>query len=256
MFAQIIELKNKEDTSCNVTDLIEFYISSLRNNGQILLEYQLVKRNSGYSIYVTTPKADSLEERFDSKYVKQYRQELDKYFTVTVTQMGLNAYSQEYCSCTARTTVEMQTYFSDIDSCLTCCTCGKPIALYELPHFDGQDDHYHIVGWQNVYKSAHKLWLDSLSDRFTGNQLVNVNSVLNRQGRKIANEISSKTGYKVYYNIFDDLTNKVKFVKVNDRHIRLCPCCGKQMQYVKFCKDYEKYVCEDCSLSSDLPNEE
>lgn len=256
MFAQIIEFKSKDDITIDAEGVINLYINALRSSGQILREFQLVKSSSGYSLYVTTPKADSLNERFDSKYVKQYREELDKFFTITVTQIGLDTRSQEYCSCTTRTAIEMQTHAYDLDSCLICCTCGKPIALYELPYLDGQDDHYHIVGWQNVYRSTHKLWLESLSDRFTGNQLVNINSVLNRQGRKIANEIRSKTGYKVYYNIFDDLTKKVKFVKMDDRHIRLCPCCGDPMKYVKFCEDYEVFVCENCSLSSDLPIEE
>ena len=255
MYAQIIELKNKDKTTEYVDGLIDAFIGSLRSNGQILREFQVVKGENGYSLYVTTPKTDSLNERYDSKYVKQYREELDKYFTVTLTPIGKNTKSQEYCSCTNRTAIEMKTNAYDVDSCLICCNCGKPIALYELPYLDKQYDHYRIVGWQNVYRSTDKLWLDCLSDRFTGNQLVNVNSVLNRQGRKIANEISKKTGVKVYYNIFDQVPNKSAYVEVNDRTVRLCPCCGKPMQYVKFCDNYQICVCDDCSLSSDLPNE-
>lgn len=95
-----------------------------------------------------------------------------------------------------------------------------------------------------------------MSDRFTGNQLVNINSALNKEGRRIANEIGKKAGIKVYYNVFDDLTKKVRYVKLNDKLVRLCPCCDYPMRYVKNCDDYEIYVCDDCMLSSDLPNEE
>ena len=256
MFAQIIELKNKENTAVDVENIIACYIVSLRNNGQILLEWSLVKVDGGYNIYVSTPKEDSLSGLHDSIYVKKYRQELDQYFDIYVKKIGLNAYSREYCSCTHRTAMEMQTYFEDIDSVFTCCACGKPVALYELPYLDKQDDHYAVVNWQGIFCATDKLWLDSLSDRFTGNQLVNVNSELSKRGREIADEIGKKAGLKVYYNVFDDFTKKVKFVKVNDRKVRLCPGCGKPMQYAKFCDNYKEiFVCEDCLLSSDLPNE-
>ncbi len=146
----------------------------------------------------------------------------------------------------------MQTYANDIDSVFTCCTCGKPIPLYELPYLDKQSDHWHIVNWQSTYSATDTLWLDSLSDRFTGNQLTNVHSALNKIGKSIAEEISEKTGYKCYYNIFDDLTKKVKFVENNGETLRLCPHCEKPMKNIKFSEDYERFVCEDCKLSSDL----
>lgn len=257
MYAKVIELKILENADENELEhQIYAFVGSLKNNGQILREYQVVKIDGGYALYVTTPKEDSLNEEFDSIYVKKYRAELKKYFAVTVTEIGLNTLSEEYCSCTTRTAMEMETYDCDIDSVFICCTCGKPIALYELPYIDGQDEHYSIISWQNAYSSTDRLWLECLSDRFTGNQLVNVNSALNKEGRRIANEIGRKTGIKVYYNVFDDLTKKVKFVKENGRHIRLCPCCGNPMKYVKNCDDYEIFVCDDCMLSSDLPNEE
>lgn len=149
MFAQIIELKilvNIDEH--DLDDKIYGFIGSLQNNGQILREFQIIKADGGYSLYVSMPKEDSLSVEFDSIYVKKYREELEKYFSVTVAQIGLNAKSQEYCSCTNRTAIEMQTYANDIDSVFTCCTCGKPIALYELPYIDGQDEHYSIISWQ------------------------------------------------------------------------------------------------------------
>lgn len=256
MFAQIIELKTAESASENeLEDKINSFICGLKNNGQILNDYLVIKKPDGYSLYVTTPKSDSLNGCFDSVYVKKFREELEKFFSITVEQIGVNARSQEYCSCTTRTAIEMQTYATDIDSVFTCCTCGKPIALYELPYLDRQDDHWWIVNWQNAYGDMDGLWLDSINDRFTGNQLVNVNSALNKAGIEIADQIKQKTGLKAYYNVFDDLTKKVKFVKVNDKLVRLCPRCGNPMQYVKFGEDYERYVCEDCMLSSDLPKE-
>ncbi len=225
------------------------------NNGQILSESLLIQNDGIYSLYVTTPKCDSLDHCFDSIYARRDRDTLDKICTVTVRRIGTNADSQEYCSCQKRTLIEMQTFANDIDSVFTCCACGKPIALYELPYLDRQDDHWYIVNWQNTYRAVDTLWLDSLSDRFTGNQLVNANSVLNKNGRKIAAEIGQKVAAKVYYHIFDDFTKKVKFEKINGKNVRLCPDCGKVMKYVKFGDNYERFICDDCALSSDLSNE-
>lgn len=257
MYAQVIELKILENVDeKDLDEKIYQFVCSLKNNGQILREYQVVKIDGGYSLYVTTPKENSLSEQFDSIYVKRDREELKKYFAVSVTQIGLNVLSEEYCSCTTRTVMEMETYDCDIDSVFICCICGKPIALYELPYIDEQTDHYHIVNWQNTYSATDTLWLDSLSNRFTGNQLVNVNSALNKEGRRIANEMGKKSGIRVYYNVFDDMTKKVRYVRLDDKYIRLCPCCDHPMRYVKIRDDYEIYVCDDCMLSSELPIEE
>ncbi|MCM1042587.1 MAG: DUF2310 family Zn-ribbon-containing protein [Corallococcus sp.] len=151
----------------------------MKNNGQILSEPITVKNKRIYEIYVAVPKCDSLASCYDSVYVKCDRDLLEKYFEINVRQIGINADSQEYCSCKKRTAMEMQTFANDIDSVFTCCHCGKPVALYELPHLDKQEDHWAIVNWQNTYGATDTLWLDSLSDRFTGNQLVNISSTLN-----------------------------------------------------------------------------
>lgn len=254
MQVQIIEFKffNKSD-EININDLIQHFICCIKSNGQILSESLLVQNDGIYMLYVTTPKCNSLDKQFDSIYVQQDKEKLNQFCTITTKHIGTNVDSQEYCSCSKRTIIEMQTFADDIDSVFTCCTCGKPIALYELPYLDQQDDHCHIMNWQKNYRAVDTLWFDSLSDRFTGNQLVNVNSALNKNGRAIADEISQKVEAKIYYNIFDDFTKKVKFEKINDKFIRLCPSCGKLMKYIKFCNDYERCVCDDCSLSCEMP---
>lgn len=254
MFVQIIEFTNLENISQNdAEEMIFFFVGSLKHNGQII-SHLLVKSNNAYMLYVTTPKSDSLDQIFDSIHVKSNRDKLTRYFSIKQSKIGINADSQEYCSCETRSAIEMQTHAYDIDSVFTCCACGKPIPLYELPYLDNQSDHWYIVNWQGTYRATDILWLDSLNDRFTGNQLTNVNSTLNKIGINIAKEISEKTGYKCFYKVAD-LTKKVKFVQINDETVRPCPHCDKPMKYVKFCEGYERFVCEDCKLSSDLPKE-
>lgn len=257
MQVQAIEFKVTDNsTGADIEELIQYFIGALKNNGQILSGWILVKNNGNYMLYATTPKSDSLDKRFDSIYGQRRREELSRVCSFSFSRIGTNADSQEYCSCGKRTAIEMQTFSGDIDSVFTCCDCGKPIALYELPYLDRENEHYWILNWQDVFGSVDELWLDSLSDRFTGNQLVNVNSALNKMGRAIAEAIGKKADLKVYYNIFDDLTKKVKFEKVDGKYLRVCPGCGKTMKFVKFTDDYERAVCDDCSLSSNIPDED
>lgn len=257
MFVQKIMLRRiNNDIENDIEEIIANFICSLKNNGQILRDHITVRNNQEYDIYVTAPKCNSLEKRYDSIYVKRDRDLLSKYFTINICQIGTDIDSQEYCSCEKRTAIEMQTFANDIDSVFTCCSCGKPIALYELPYIEKQDDHWCMVNWQHTFGATDELWLYCLSDRFTGNQLTNVNSALNKSGREIAEKISQKTGLKFYYNVFDDLTKKVKFTKVNGKAVRICPSCGKAMNYVKFGNYYERYICNDCNLSSDLPKDD
>lgn len=256
MTAQVIDfIPNENSADVDFVELIGQYVCSLRNNGQILLENSFIKDGDKYSLYVTTPKPDSLDERFGSVYVKRDRAELDNYCTVTVRRIGQNVYSDEYCTCDTRSAMEMETYDVDIDSVFICCDCGKPIALYELPYLDGQNDHYPIVNWQNVYRATDTLWMDSLSDKFTGNQLANPNSRLNKLGKKIAAAMSRKTGTKIYLHIVHDVPGRVQYDTIDGQIIRLCPGCGEPMEYVEQCSDYEIFVCDDCLLSSDLPDD-
>lgn len=256
MFVQIIELRQKSDAPVpNGKTLANRFLYSLENNGQILTQQICVEKEHGYDLIVTTPKRDSLESRYDSIHAKRDRELLEEHFSICVREVGRSAFGLEYCECTARRAMEMQTFEGDEDSAFTCCSCGNPIALYELPYLNMQDDHWAIVNWQNSFRATDTLWLNSLSDRFTGNQLVKPTSALNRHGREIAEEISAKTKTKVYYNIFDDLTKKVEFTEVNGKFLRVCPSCGKTMAYIKFCDDYERSVCDECGLSSEIPKD-
>ena len=146
----------------------------------------------------------------------------------------------------------MQTFYGDIDIAFTFLSCCNLIALYDLPYLHNQKEHYHFVNWQNLYRATDILWLNSLSDRFTGNQLVNPHSALNTIGRDIAKEMEQNSGIPCYYNVFDDLTKRVKFAKSGGKTVRICPSCGNAMNLVEFCDNYRRYVCEECKLSSDV----
>ena len=145
--------------------------------------------------------------------------------------------------------MEMQTFRFDIDSVFTCCDCGKPVVLYELPYLEKREDHNDIQLWQDNYAAMDMLWLNCLCDRYTGNQRVKLDSALNKQGIEIAEYMSKQLGYPVYYHLECDYGKSIKAEKVGDQQIHICPKCGKLMKRVRFSEDHERDICEECKLS-------
>ena len=251
MYFTKIELSPKKTSASydEVKDLIWYFLCSLERNGQILKDYKLIQCEN-YILYVTLPKQDSFDEKYDGIYVKQHRQKINELYECILTPLGKNMESSPYCECRQRTAMEMQTFTLDIDSVFICCDCGKPIVYYELPFpAEREEDHYLTCCWQENYASMDKIWMNCLCDRYTGNQRVKLDSALNKQGIKIAEYMSKQLGYPVYYHLACDYGKSIKAEQVGDQQIHFCPKCGKLMKRVRFSENYEIDICEDCMLS-------
>ena len=252
MYYKIIELLPKEHgiSYDEVKDLIWHFLFALECSGQILKTYRVIQEKN-LSLHVTTPKEDSLSECYDSIYVKGDREKMLSLFEIRTRDCGIDLGSQEYCSCKKRGAMEMQTFNFDIDSVFTCCDCGKPIALYELPYQKNNDDRYNIQQWQSNFSSMDSLWMNCLCDRYTGNQRVKLDSALNKQGIMIAEYIGKQVDYPVFYHLECDYGKSIKAEKIGDQQIHICPKCGKLMKRVRFSENHERDICEKCKLSYD-----
>lgn len=228
------------------------FLYALARNGQICRNFTLVKQGD-YCAYVTLPKPDSLDASHDCVYVKQFRAEVENYFGLSAHMLGENAQSQPHCNCKTHTALEMQTYSDDCDSVFTCLDCGRPVAMYELPAIDDEDDFSEVETWQENFASMDKIWMNCLCDRYSGRQLTDPLSALNKQGRDIASRMAHKLNCKVYYNMYDDLgyyTKKPKWAESGGAMFRICPSCGKLMRHFDngvYCTE----LCDNCNLSSD-----
>jgi len=242
-----IELTPKKELPDNVVELLWQFLASLVQNGQILKDEYTIFHNGNYYLAVTTPKVDSLEEKFDGPYVRRDREKLQAFFDLRLIPMGENRNSQEYCRCESHPAIEMETCRGDIDSPFVCCGCGKPIALYALPYPLDRDTYFETLCWQDDYSAMVLLWMRCLCDRYTSNQLVNPDSALNKLGRALARDLHEKLDIPVYYHMFDDGRKKIRFTE--DGQHRLCPVCEVPMHSLPV-DDYEIDICEKCGLSS------
>lgn len=251
MYQKIIRLMPMDSISYNeAKDEIWGFLFALECNGQILKSYSVIK-SEDYLLYVTSPKSDSLDEKYDSEYVTKRKDWISEHYSIKIEDIGINLESQEYCQCKERSAIEMQTHRFDIDSVFTCCDCGKPIALYELPKIDGEKDFCDIQLWQDNYASVDMLWLNCLCDRYSGNQRVKPDSALNRQGYKIARSMRKAIGIPVYYHLECDYGKSVRAEQVGTEQIHLCPGCERRMKRINISEEIKIDTCSDCGLSYD-----
>ena len=253
-FREAGERPGKED----VEDLLWGFLACLFRNGQISRTYSLV-REGDYFAYVTCPEDDSLREENDNAYVAGSRKKLGEIFACSVEKLGENVESAPACTCKKHSAVEMQTFHYDIDSIFTCLDCGRPIPLYRLPvPRQDQVEFFHEESWQQDFAAMERLWINCLCDRFSGRQLFDPASALNREGRELAENMSRALGCPVYYNLYDDGTRrgrKGRWTQTEHGKLRLCPKCGAPMRLFEL-ENYASWLCDACMSSVDDLGEE
>ena len=254
-FRRIEFVKKAEFDREKIESLLWEFAFGLECSGQILRDYKITKKES-YNLYVTLPHEDSFDEIHDNDYVKSHREELLKYFNMRIFGEGINLESKPYCKCKNRSAIEMQTFSLDIDSVFSCCDCGMPIALYELPFpAENQNTYDWVESWQTNFSSMDKLWWNCLCDRYTGNQRVKPDSALNKQGIEIARYMSKELKIPVYYHLASDYGKSVKIESVDNTTVHVCPICQKKMTPVTVSENYKIDVCNECNLSYDQPSD-
>lgn len=229
-------------------ELIEDYLCTLYMNGQIYSDYNLIYvEQHKYKAFVNVPNLESISEKYNNEYVNRSY----KYLIVQIKEMGKNALYNPNCKC------EKIPYYilsgsseTGTSSPIVCGKCGNEIPLYKAPYLFLEEEHFTLINYQKTYASVHELYMQSLSDRFTKNQLVNPKSSLNRQAFRIRKELENKIGKPVYLSlsrIFLDVKHDGK--KINSDK---CPKCGKDLIKCDYQIGLVKmFKCDDCKLITD-----
>ena len=195
-------------------------------NGQIYSDYNLVNiEQHKYQVFVNVPNLESLSEKYNNEYVNRSY----KHLVVQIKEMGKNILYGPNCNC------EDVPYYilyctSEIgtSSPVICGKCGNDIPLYKVPYLFTDEEHFTLINYQKTYASVHELYMQSLSDRFTKNQLLKPNSSLNKMAFEIREELENKIKKPVYLSlsrVFFDHKNDYKKID-SDK----CPKCGKNLE--------------------------
>lgn len=233
-FRMTITFKNNcaEDKA----DFLFNYLSTLYKNGQILNDYQLVKKDYAYFAFLTVPDKDALDPRFNNIYTNKFIHDIE----TKLDYLGENIDIGECCCCSEPSWYMLYADYASNGSPIVCGDCGHEIPLYKIQHIMKEDEHFGILSWQKVYKSIDNIWMNCLSDRFSKRQLSDPNSQLSKDGMKICTELEKVLNKPVYYFLY--LPNKIT---------ENCPKCGEKWKEIEWSKTY--FVCDDCRLATDDP---
>lgn len=239
---------NEQKFFSDEQELIEDYLCTLYMNGQIYSDYNLI--NTGqhkYEVFVNVPNLESIREKYNNEYVNRSY----KHLVVQIKEMGKNILYDPNCNCeTAPYYILFTTSEIGTSSPLICGKCGNETPLYKIPYLFGEQEHLTLINYPKTYASVHELYMQSLSDRFTKNQLVNPNSSLNKRAFEIRKELENKIKKPVYLSLsrFFLISDRDKKKINNDK----CPKCGKTLIE---CDDQiglvKMFRCDDCRLITD-----
>ncbi|MGH2443717.1 MAG: DUF2310 family Zn-ribbon-containing protein, partial [Chloroflexota bacterium] len=114
-------------------DLIDYFLSALRGNGQVLgREFPIAETDEYESAYVMLPAADALDGSHHSIYVRKAVDEMVQLGMgePEVIVLGEDAGSLEVCSCSAPTSYVLYTDYVSLESPVRCGDEFLPVPLY------------------------------------------------------------------------------------------------------------------------------
>ena len=129
---------------------------------------------------------------------------------------------------------------------ILCGDCGKEIPLIRIPYLYGEQEHLSILSFQKMYQAVDRLWMDSLSDRFTKRQIVDHSSSLNKRGMEICAELEKKVNTPAYYLLRNPIGGWFEFEK-NNKKLETCPKCGGE--FLSRNHAHGDTVCHTCRLA-------
>lgn len=254
-----IAFKPKEKTSKGFTeeetDLISDYLSALFHNGQISIEYNIVKTDDCIFAFVSQADSDSLDEKYNSCYAAKDKEKIDSIYEVTFETIGVDIYASDICTC------KNSSYYvliMDYISPISCGDCGNIVPIYKIPFIPTygmddkfmQEDHYHEIHWLVDYKSIDILWMSCLADRWTGRQLADPQTQLSKVGREICAKIEKATGKKTYYYLLDQVFSHKRYNGKPKSPQKQCPLCGVDWREENPNESDTFLFCDNCRLAT------
>lgn len=240
-----VDYKNCEFFT-NEDELLEDYFVTLYRNGQIYGDYSLVDCGEHrYNLFVNVPDPESIDKKFNNEYVNRSY----IYMDIKTEILGKNILYYSNCSCKQIPFYVLRAD-ADSDECsspVTCGKCGGDIPLYKIPYLFNEKEHYSLIEWQKTYASVYELWIQSLSDRFVKNQILNPKSALNKLSFDVRRELEDKLKKPVYFS-FDNAIGYNPKNKKDEKQV--CPICGKALSDYPYKIGLVKMLkCDDCRIS-------
>lgn len=238
-FKPLIKERNKV-----IADMVDSLLHMLYLNGQIIEEWIIETRDEYYIASIITTDDDSL----DSKYYNDYIRKKLANFEIRYEIICDEPMSTDCCHCRDHSYYILAVNPYENSSPIFCGDCGKEIPLIRIPYLYQEDEHWSILSFQSKYKAVDRLWIDSLSDRFTKRQIVDHKSQLNKAGMDICTELENKVKKPVYYLLGNPIGGWYEFEK-NNKVLTSCPKCGGEIKKCGGHFNEDLNLCHECRLA-------
>lgn len=129
----------------DVLDLFWDYFSCLYKNGQILKNFEMIKTDDNFMVFVTLPADDALDENYNNTYVSKSFAKVQELFEISMEIIGENLNYDKSCTCEKSSWYMLYTDYSKTDSPVICGDCHKTIPLYKLPHLFNEGEHHGVL---------------------------------------------------------------------------------------------------------------
>lgn len=230
-------------------DDMQWFISSLYKNGQILSAYQnTVKCSDYFACRVVALEIDSLGEKYFNKYTTQFLKDVIKISKKPpeLIYIGENYDVEDCCTCASPSSYILYTDRISFGPPIVCGDCRGYVPLYKFPKTYDETEYYDLLGWQKAYQACDRQFFEGIGERHAYNMMHDPNSFLSKEALRYSRLLEEKIGKPFYYFLFTYYKNNKP----------ICPKCGEpwcnQDKEEKFKLDYD-YVCHRCRLVSDDP---
>ena len=244
---KIAKMTFKPRTKENIKDTaekIDSFLYMLYQNGQIIKEWIIEPRDEYYIASIITTDDDSLDSKYYNSYIRKELVNFDVDYEIICDE----PMSSDSCHCDEHNHYILAINPNESSSPIICTDCGKEIPLIRIPYLYKEEEHWSILSFQSTYQAVDKLWMDSLSDRFTKRQITDHKSQLNKIGMDICAELENKVNKPVYYLLRNPIGGWYEFEK-NNKALSSCPKCGGEIVKFDSCYHDNLHVCPVCRLA-------
>jgi predicted nucleic acid-binding Zn ribbon protein len=230
------------------SEAIDRLLGTWRRNGQVCGgEWPIAPEAHGYSVHVLTPEPDSLEARWNRRYVTEALAHVANVgLAMRVEAKGKDQASADACECPSPSAFVLFTTFVSLESSVRCLDCDRPVALHRFEPANG-DEHADLIGWQSDYQSCDRLQMNcTVLERAATREMSAIDSALSRSGRALCDALAASSGRPFYYYLYRNGGRSRRAEAEGP-----CPGCGGDWKLAERLHLFD-FKCDRCRLLSNV----
>jgi predicted nucleic acid-binding Zn ribbon protein len=233
----------------SVLDALQTVLAALHMNGQVCgSEWPMLASGETISAIVLSPEAQSLDARFNSKYVAAAMARCeDEGLLVTFEVLGEDAESPRACLCPDPSAYVLFTSYISFASPIRCMDCFRQVAMYRMKAM-ASGEFYELLSWQSDFQSCDSLQMHcTVLEKQTTREMSDIDSSLSKTGLAHCETLAASSNRPFYYYLYRGHGRSL-----HAELERRCPGCGSDWKLASQLHDLFDFKCDRCSLLSNV----